>query len=181
VPGTALGNRPITFLFNGGPGSSSVWLHMGAFGPKRVITADDRRIPAAPNTLVDNAYGLLDSCDLVFIDATGTGCVAGKEKAFFGVDEDAYGFTAFIKQFPTRYCRWNSPRYLFDESYGTTRSAVLADALSSEVNIDLKGVIMLSQVLNFDLGPDGPIGNSLDARPWRRSRMPIPAYRWITS
>jgi carboxypeptidase C (cathepsin A) len=103
--------RPITFLFNGGPGSSTVWLHMGAFGPKRVLTANDSHSPAAPYRLVDNEYSLLDASDLVFIDAPGTGFghVRGpdKEKAFFGVDQDAHAFANFIVGFLTRHGRWN--------------------------------------------------------------------------
>ena len=89
-------DRPITFLYNGGPGSSTVWLHMGAFGPRRVVTKDDSHTPAAPYSLIDNAYSLLDASDLVFIDAPGTGFsrIAGKdkEKAFYGIDQDAYAF-----------------------------------------------------------------------------------------
>src|SRR6185437_13261056 len=112
--------RPITFLFNGGPGSSTVWLHMGAFGPKRVLTADDSHSPAAPYKLVDNEYSLLDASDLVFVDAPGTGFShlrgADKEKAFYGVDEDAHAFANFIVEFLSRHGRWNSPKYLFGES-----------------------------------------------------------------
>ena len=118
-------SRPIIFLFNGGPGSSSVWLHMGAFGPRRIVTADDTHTPAAPYRLVNNNASLLDASDLVFIDAPGTGFsrIAGKdkEKAFYGVDQDAYAFTEFIIQFLSKYGRWNSPKYLFGESYGTPR------------------------------------------------------------
>src|SRR5579872_966457 len=120
--------RPITFLYNGGPGSSTVWLHMGAFGPKRVVTADDTHSPAAPYRIVDNEFTLLDASDLVFIDAPGTGFGhlrgADKEKAFFGIDEDAHAFANFIVEFLSKHSRWNSPKYLFGESYGTTRSAV---------------------------------------------------------
>ena len=154
--------RPITFLYNGGPGSSTVWLHMGAFGPKRVVTADDTHTPAAPYQLVDNAGTLLDASDLVFIDAPATGFsrIAGKdkEKEFFGVDQDAKAFANFIQEFLARYNRWNSPKYLFGESYGTPRSAVLANDLVGD-SVDLNGVILLSQVLNFDLGPDGAENN----------------------
>jgi carboxypeptidase C (cathepsin A) len=157
------GDRPITFVFNGGPGSASMWLHMGAFGPKRVVTATDRHGPAAPYALVDNAHSLLDASDLVFIDAPGTGFsrVAGKdkEKAFFGVDADAYAFAEFVTQFLSKYQRWNSPRYIFGESYGTPRAAVLVNELQSERSIDVNGVILLSQILNFDLSPDRPTGN----------------------
>jgi carboxypeptidase C (cathepsin A) len=152
--------RPITFLFNGGPGSSTVWLHMGAFGPKRVVTADDTHSPAAPYRLIDNEYTLLDASDLVFVDAPGTGFShlrgVDKEKAFYGVDQDAHAFANFIVEFLSRHNRWNSPKYLFGESYGTTRSAALANILQSEKSLDLNGIILLSQVLNFDDGVDAP-------------------------
>lgn len=154
------GRRPITFLYNGGPGSSTVWLHMGAFGPKRVVTADDTHSPAAPYRVVDNDYSLLDASDLVFIDAPGTGFGhlrgADKEKAFFGIDQDAHAFANFIVEFLSRHHRWNSPKYLFGESYGTTRSAALANILENEKQLDLNGIILLSQVLNFDNSVDGP-------------------------
>jgi carboxypeptidase C (cathepsin A) len=157
------GNRPVTFVYNGGPGSATVWLHMGAFGPKRIVTATDAHTPAAPYSLTNNASSLLDATDLVFIDAPGTGFsrIAGKdkEKAFFGVDQDAYAFAEFISQFLTKYGRWNSPKYLFGESYGTPRSAVLINQLQSDRSIDFNGVILLSQILNFDLSPDRPTGN----------------------
>jgi carboxypeptidase C (cathepsin A) len=153
-------HRPITFLYNGGPGSSTVWLHMGAFGPKRVVTADDTHSPAAPYKVIDNEYTLLDASDLVFIDAPGTGFGhlrgTDKEKAFYGIDEDAHAFANFIVEFLSRHNRWNSPKYLFGESYGTTRSAALANILSNEKAMDLNGVILLSQVLNFDDGVDAP-------------------------
>jgi carboxypeptidase C (cathepsin A) len=156
-------NRPITFLYNGGPGSSTVWLHMGAFGPRRVITKNDSHTPAAPYNIVNNTYSLLDASDLVFIDAPGTGFsrIAGKdkEKAFWGVDEDANAFANFIVQFLGKYGRWNSPKYLFGESYGTTRNAVLVNMLETDRDVDFNGVIMLSQILNFDLSPDSPENN----------------------
>ncbi|MGA2389842.1 MAG: peptidase S10 [Candidatus Sulfotelmatobacter sp.] len=152
--------RPLTFVYNGGPGSSSVWLHMGAFGPKRVVTADDTHTPAAPYPVVNNEYSLLDVSDLVFVDAPGTGFsrLAGKdkEKAFYGVDQDAWAFGDFISQFLSKYGRWNSPKYLFGESYGTTRSAVLSNILETERDVDFNGVILLSQILNFSLDSDAP-------------------------
>jgi carboxypeptidase C (cathepsin A) len=157
------GPRPVTFFYNGGPGSSTMWLHMGAFGPHRIVTSTDAHTPAAPYSLVNNAYSLLDATDLVFVDAPGTGFsrIAGKdkEKAFFGLDPDAYAFSEFITQFLTRYGRWNSPKYLFGESYGTPRSAVVVNQLESERSVDLNGVILLSQILSFDLSPDRPTGN----------------------
>ncbi|MDR3514107.1 MAG: hypothetical protein P4L73_20925 [Caulobacteraceae bacterium] len=158
--GAPSADRPITFLYNGGPGSSTVWLHMGAFGPRRVVTRNDTHTPAAPYGLVDNAYSLLDVSDVVFVDAPGTGFgrIAGKdkEKAFWGVDADAYAFGQFVQGFLSQYARWNSPKYLFGESYGTPRSAVLVNALETDQNIDFNGVILLSQILNFDLSADQP-------------------------
>ena len=152
--------RPLTFLYNGGPGSSTVWLHMGAFGPKRVVTADDTHTPAAPYPVVNNEYSLLDVSDLVFVDAPGTGFgrIAGKdkEKNFYGVDQDAWAFSDFIVQFLAKYGRWNSPKYLFGESYGTTRSAVLSNLLETERDVDFNGIILLSQILNFSLDSDFP-------------------------
>jgi carboxypeptidase C (cathepsin A) len=157
------GPRPVTFLFNGGPGSATLWLHMGAFGPRRIVTATDAHTPAAPYSIVNNDSSLLDASDLVFIDAPGVGFsrIAGKdkEKLFYGVDPDAYAFAEFISQFLSKYGRWNSPKYVFGESYGTPRSAVLVNELEANRAIDFNGVILLSQILNFDLSPDGPTGN----------------------
>jgi len=150
--------RPITFVFNGGPGSATIWLHMGAFGPKRVAATDAAHGPAAPYRLVDNAYTLLGDTDLVFVDAPGTGFGhlrgADKEKAFFGVDEDARAFGNFIAEFLSRHGRWNSPKFLFGESYGTTRAAALSYVLTARKAIDLNGVILLSQILSFDNSVD---------------------------
>jgi carboxypeptidase C (cathepsin A) len=156
-------DRPITFFYNGGPGSSTVWLHMGSLGPKHVVTSGDEHLPAAPYKLVDNAYSLLDVSDLVFIDMPGTGFgrIVGKdgEKAFWGVDEDANAFARFIARFITKFNRWNSPKYIFGESYGTTRSAVLSDILENGKSIDINGVILLSQIFNFTTDIDGPMLN----------------------
>jgi carboxypeptidase C (cathepsin A) len=161
--GAPPGSRPITFLFNGGPGSATVWLHMGAFGPRRVITKDDSHTPAAPYQVVDNAYTLLDVSDLVFVDAPGTGFgrIAGKdkEKAFYGVDADASAFANFVQEFLSKYGRWNSPKYLFGESYGTPRASVVVNDLESNHSTDFNGVILLSAILNFDLSADGPETN----------------------
>jgi len=155
--------RPITFFYNGGPGSSTVWLHMGSLGPKHVVTDGDQHLPAAPYKLVDNANSLLDTSDLVFIDMPGTGFgrLVGKDagKAFWGVDQDANAFARFIARFITKYNRWNSPKYIFGESYGTTRSAVLSDILENGKSIDLNGVILLSQIFNFTTDIDEPGSN----------------------
>jgi carboxypeptidase C (cathepsin A) len=157
--GAPAAGRPITFLFNGGPGSSTVWLHMGAFGPVRVVTQDRRHTPAAPYAVVNNDQSLLDASDLVFVDAPGTGFsrIAGKdkEKAFYGVDQDIDAFAQFITQFLSQYGRWNSPKYIFGESYGTMRGAGLALALQNK-DVDLNGVILLSDILNWDFMPDDP-------------------------
>ena len=162
--GAPSADRPITFVFNGGPGSSTMWLHMGAFGPRRIVTADNgEHTPAAPYNITNNAYSLMDVSDLVFIDAPGAGFsrIAGKdkEKAFYGVDADAYAFSQFITAFLSQYGRWNSPKYLFGESYGTPRSAVLINDLETGQNVDFNGVILLSQILNFALSVDGAENN----------------------
>jgi carboxypeptidase C (cathepsin A) len=155
--------RPVTFFFNGGPGSSTVWLHMGAFGPKRVVTLDDSHTPPAPYSFVNNGQSLLDATDMVFVDAPGTGFsrIAGKdkEKSFYGIDADAHAFSEFITSFLSKYGRWNSPKYLFGESYGTTRSAVVSNMLQSDYDVDLNGVILLSQIMSFDTSVDGPETN----------------------
>lgn len=149
--------RPITFIYNGGPGSSTIWLHMGAWGPQRVFLKDTARTKA-PYKTVNNDYSLLDASDLVFIDAPGTGFGkiitedmggAGKGEDFFGTDQDGRAFTNFISEFISKYNRWNSPKYLFGESYGTYRSAVVSRMLQQE-NIGLNGVILLSQLLSWD-------------------------------
>jgi carboxypeptidase C (cathepsin A) len=174
--------RPITFIYNGGPGSSTIWLHMGAFGPKRVVTLDDSHTPAAPYRLVDNDASLLPESDLVFIDApsTGFGHLRGtdKDKAFWGIDQDAHAFANFIEQFLSRHGRWNSPKYLFGESYGTTRSAVLAKVLQDEKSIDLNGVILLSQILSFDDSADDPEFNPSVDQPYALALPTYAATAW---
>jgi len=128
-----------------------------------VVTADDTHTPAAPYQIINNDFSLLDASDLVFVDAPATGFsrVAGKdkEKAFFGVDPDAHAFAEFITGFLSRYGRWNSPKYIFGESYGTPRAAILVNLLENDYAVDVNGVIMLSQILNFDLSVDGAESN----------------------
>jgi carboxypeptidase C (cathepsin A) len=174
-------NRPLTFLYNGGPGSSTVWLHMGALGPKHVVTDGDQHLPAAPYKLIDNPNTLLDTSDLVFIDAPGTGFgrLLGKDadKAFWGVDQDGGAFTRFIARFITKYGRWNSPKFIFGESYGTTRSAVLANMLEDHA-IDVNGVILLSQVLNFTTFLDGVHTNPGDDLPYVLALPTYAATAW---
>ena len=180
--GEQAAQRPVTFLYNGGPGSSTVWLHMGAFGPRRVVTADDSHTPAAPYPIVNNEFSLLDASDLVFVDAPGTGFsrIAGKdrEKAFYGVDADAQAFADFISQFLAKYGRWNSAKYLFGESYGTTRSAALINLLETGRDIDFNGVILLSQALNYDNGADWPQLNPGIDLPYQLALPTYTATAW---
>ena len=143
--------RPVTFLFNGGPGSSSVWLHMGSFAPVRVATNEPQFTPPAPYAVAENPYSLIDRTDLVFVDAMGTGFsrVVGKGlgKDFYGVDQDIRAFGDFIVRYVTVFDRWNSPKYLLGESYGTTRAAGLANALQGR-GMPFNGLILVSSWLN---------------------------------
>jgi carboxypeptidase C (cathepsin A) len=146
--------RPIAFLYNGGPGSSSVWLHMGSFGPKRVVTVNAGVTPPAPYKAEENPYCLLDKADLVFVDPVGTGFshAVGKaqNKDFWGVDQDVKSLAQFISIYVTRNNRWNSPKFLIGESYGTFRSAALGNYLQEHDNMYLNGIVLISSVL--DLG-----------------------------
>ncbi|WP_404335144.1 S10 family peptidase [Sphingomonas sp. MMS12-HWE2-04] len=145
-------NRPITFLFNGGPGSASLWLDLGSFGPRRLETRSPQPTPAAPFHIVDNAETLLDTTDLVFIDAVGTGISRVREgtdaNAFSGVDPDLESFADFIATYLTQNDRWASPKFILGESYGATRAAALAHVLQRR-GASPNGVILLSSILNF--------------------------------
>ncbi len=144
--------RPVTFAYNGGPGSASIWLHMGALGPKRVQMAEEGFQPGPPFRLVDNEFSLIDATDVVLIDAVSTGFsrpVAGEDpKQFHGVREDLDWFTEFIRRYLTRFNRWRSPKFLLGESYGTFRSAGLASTLQQR-GIELNGIVLVSSVLDF--------------------------------
>lgn len=146
-------SRPVTFLYNGGPGSSTLWLHMGSFGPMRIETDSPQATPPAPYHLVPNQYSLLDKTDLVFIDAMGTGFSKPVEKGtlkdFLGVDQDVLAFNRFIARYLTVNQRWNSPKFLIGESYGTTRSAALSYSLQKS-GISLNGVVLVSSILNYN-------------------------------
>lgn len=156
--------RPVTFCFNGGPGSSSVWLHLGGLGPRRVKLNDDGTMPPPPFGLVDNAYSILNVTDLVFIDpvATGYSRPAKDEKTdqFFGQSGDIESVGDFIRLWTTRNERWTSPKYLLGESYGVFRAAGLADHLHSRYGMYLNGVVLLSGLLDFATLREGP-GNDL--------------------
>ncbi len=174
--------RPVTFLYNGGPGSATMWLHMGSFGPVRIATEDTSNVGGAPYQLTENPNSLLDVTDLVFVDAPGTGFSRltrhGEPDQFFGVDEDARAFADFIARFLTKHGRWNSPKYLFGESYGTTRSAVLANMLTTEKNVGLSGIIMLSQILDYTNSVDYPQRNPGNNRPYQLALPTYAATAW---
>jgi carboxypeptidase C (cathepsin A) len=154
------GRRPITFAYNGGPGSSSIWLHMGALGPRRVITVDAGPTPPAPYRLVDNAYSVIDKTDLVMIDPVGTGLShavgEAKDKDFWGTDPDIESVSRFIAQYISDNNRWNSPKYLLGESYGTTRSAGVVDWLQNNANMNFNGVILVSVAMDLEAIFDYP-------------------------
>src|ERR1700722_15396481 len=160
--------RPVTYCFNGGPGSSSVWLHLGALGPRRVRMNEDGTLPKPPFGLVDNQYSLLDVSDLVFIDPVATGFSRAdkdeKPETFFGESADLDSVGEFIRLWTTRHGRWLSPKYLCGESYGVFRAAGLAQHLYSRYGLYLNGLILVSGVLDFATLDD------------ERNDLPFPLY-----
>lgn len=157
------GKRPITFCFNGGPGSSSVWLHLGVLGPKRVLLSEQGdALP--PYRLVDNEYSILDLTDLVFIDPISTGYSHAipfdDAKKFHGVEEDIRSIAEFIRLYITRYNRWESPKFIVGESYGTARAAGLTGYLQDKLYLAINGVALVSSILNFQ-SIDFAVGNDL--------------------
>ncbi|MDX2049536.1 MAG: carboxypeptidase [Chitinophagaceae bacterium] len=156
--------RPVTFTFNGGPGSSSVWLHMGGVGPKRVLLLDDGTAPPPPYQYINNEYSWLDKTDLVFIDPVSTGfsrpAPGENPKQFHGYVEDISSVGSFIRHFLSRYERWGSPKYLAGESYGTTRAAGLSKFLQDRYRIYINGILLISAILNFGTN-DYYVGNDL--------------------
>ena len=178
--------RPVTFLFNGGPGSGSVWLHMGAFGPKRVRIPDAKDDGAAPYHILDNPDSLLDATDIVFIDPVGTGFskALGKTdpKVYWGVTSDAKSVAQFIRLWLNANGRWNSPKFLGGESYGTTRSAAVTHELEGQYNdVALNGVILISTILDFGASSETQ-GNELQfaltlpsmaATAWYHKHLPV--------
>ncbi len=145
--------RPVTFSFNGGPGSSSVWLHMGLLGPRRVILEADGSPVPPPYRMEDNEFSILDDTDLVFIDPVSTGYSRATKledaKNFHGVNEDISSVADFIRLYVTRNERWLSPKFIIGESYGTTRAAGLTQELSSQHRMNVNGIMLVSSVLNF--------------------------------
>lgn len=146
-------DRPVLFSFNGGPGSSAVWLHLGALGPKRIQFEDAAQPAPPPHEFVDNAYSILDRTDLVFIDPVGTGYSRpvgeGEKEDFWGVQEDVASMAEFIRLWVTENGRWDSPKFLAGESYGTTRVAGLVDRLQRNEGMTFNGVALISSILNF--------------------------------
>jgi len=173
--------RPVSFLYNGGPGAATIWLHMGSFSPVRISTDSPNPTAGPPFKLVPNQYTLLDKTDLVFVDAplTGFSRAVGKATAkdFTGVDQDLHAFDRFILRYLTVNQRWNSPKFLIGESYGTTRSAALADMLGND-GVQLNGVVLISSILNYNIRAGGYdilyIGNlpSYAAAAWYFDKVP---------
>ena len=178
--GAAAGNRPVTFFYNGGPGSATVWLHMGSFGPVRVTSGNPEYIRPAPYGVTSNPYSLLDVTDLVFIDAIGAGwsrplgTKTGKD--FWGVDQDADAFARVVARYITKNGRWSSPKFLFGESYGTLRNGAVA-ALLEERGLSLNGIVYLSSIMNYGVRQPGYDANYLTLFPgfaataWYHNRL----------
>jgi len=176
--------RPVAFLYNGGPGSASIWLHMGSFAPLRVEMAEEGFQPAPPYRLVDNENTLLDASDLVFVDAISTGysrTVAGVDpKQFHGARGDIRAFGEFIRAYLTSYDRWSSPKFLIGESYGTIRSAGLAQELQTRHGVELNGVVLLSALLTYQTlrpAPDNDVAYAVllptyTATAWYHKKLP---------
>jgi carboxypeptidase C (cathepsin A) len=168
--------RPLTFAFNGGPGTATAWLHMGALGPKKIRLEKDGGVPAPPYVTVDNPETILDRTDLVFIDAPGTGYSRVRTdltKKFYSVPGDADAFYRFVRLYLTRYQRWRSPLFLFGESYGTTRAAALANHLIDSY-IPVNGVALLSVGLDFQT----LLAGNLNDLPYQ---VIVPSYTMIAA
>jgi carboxypeptidase C (cathepsin A) len=178
--GATASSRPVTFFYNGGPGSSSVFLLLGSFGPRRIETSMPAFTPPAPYALEDNQDSLLDHTDLVFINLVGTGYSAaiapGTNKDVWGVDEDARSIKQFVKRYLTVYNRWNSPKFLFGESYGTPRTCVLAWLLHED-GVDLNGVVLQSSILDYSQASN-PVGllPTFAADAWFHKKVTLSPY-----
>jgi carboxypeptidase C (cathepsin A) len=182
--GVDAATRPISFLYNGGPGAATVWLHMGSFAPKHVQMAEDGFQPAPPFHLVDNPYSLIGESDLVFVDAISTGysrTAQGVDPArFHGQTSDIRAFGEFINGWLTEYDRWKSPKYLIGESYGTIRSAGLSAELQQRHGIDLNGIVLISSLLTYQTlspSPDNDVAwasniETFTADAWYHKKLP---------
>ncbi|HTM17258.1 MAG TPA: hypothetical protein VL135_10145 [Terracidiphilus sp.] len=191
LDGADAGTRPVSFLYNGGPGSATLWLHMGSFSPVRIETDSPNPTAGPPFKLVPNQYSLLDKTDLVFVDAPLTGYSRavgkGQAKDFTGVDQDLKAFDRFIARYISANQRWNSPKFLIGESYGTTRSAGLSDLLAND-GIQLNGIVLISSILNYAIRSPGYdmiyIGNvpSYAAAAWYFNKVqnkPADVSTWV--
>jgi len=169
-------SRPLTFLFNGGPGAAAVWLHLGAVGPMGIALDDAGNPPSPPYKLAPNPQTWLDLTDLVFIDPVGTGysraADANKADDFYGVEKDVSSVAEFIRLYTTRNGRWLSPKFLAGESYGTTRAAALSEHLLDRTGIELNGIVFMSTVLDFQTLSFGP-GNRGNGLPYA---LCLPSY-----
>jgi len=169
--------RPLTFAFNGGPGSASIWLHMAALGPRKVILDSEGWMPPSPYRLEDNANSPLDRTDIVFVDAVGTGWSRPSDstrgKKFWSVKGDIESFGEFIRLYLTRYERWSSPLYMFGESYGTTRAAGVSNYLQNH-GISVNGIVLLSSILRFN-SVETTVGNDL------AFELTLPTYTMIAA
>lgn len=163
LDGASALRRPVTFVYNGGPGSASLWLRMGSFGPVRVQVGNGKPTLPPPYGLVSNQYSLLDKTDLVFVDIAGSGygrvLPGGDPKSVFGTDSDVNAFGQFVKRYITRFGRWNSPKVLYGESYGTPRTALLVDYLQND-GVGINGVVLQSSILNDWLATTEVYGGS---------------------
>lgn len=169
--GAAPSQRPVTFFYNGGPGSATVWLHMGSFGPMRVTTGNPEYVRPAPYGFASNPYSMLDMTDLVFVDAIGAGWSrplgAKTGKDFWGVDQDADAFARAVERYVSRNARWSSPKFLFGESYGTLRNGAVA-AILEERGLSLNGIVYLSSIMNYGVRQPGYDANYLTLSPAMR-------------
>jgi carboxypeptidase C (cathepsin A) len=169
LDGADLAKRPVTFFYNGGPGSSTIWLRMGSFAPMRVVTGNGTMTAPAPFKLIDNQDTLLDKTDMVFVDmpASGFGRIlpGGDPKKIFGSDNDVKAFAQFIERYLMTFNRWNSPKFLYGESYGTPRSAMLVNYLQNN-GIGVNGVVLQSSILDYTLASNNTFGGA-DTDDWQ--------------
>jgi carboxypeptidase C (cathepsin A) len=171
-------DRPITFVFNGGPGAAAIWLHLGTAGPKRVGVPENGALPAPPYRLEDNPYTWLDFTDLVFIDPVGTGfsrAEGDRAKEFYNVEGDIASVADVIRLYLTLHDRWASPKFIAGESYGTTRAAGLSSYLHDRFGIDASGIVLISTVLNFQT-LSFPPGNDMPYPLWLPSYTAVAWY-----
>ena len=179
VAGGDIGKRPVTFFYNGGPGSASLWLHLGSFGPRRLVTTIPNTVQPSPAQLVDNQETLLAQSDLVFIDAIGTGyseaIAPHVNRDFWGVDQDAAAFRDFITRYVSVNGRQNSPKFLYGESYGTPRTGVLANLLET-AGVQIEAVVLQSSIMNYNSNCDMAAAGQISCEGYVPSYAALGAY-----